>query len=228
MNPIIKKYKNAIVIDHFLPSETFERLSRLTEEMDYTYAAKTKWQKQYDIVETPPLEGPVYFSKPLSFGERNFPSPSDEALQQFVIAMHDRIKLIEEMIYPEKTPWDVFGIRPFLYARGSSLGWHTDGAKAGAYTYYLHSEWKADWGGELCVLECEPGAHVENSSGMTYPSELTQYDVKQFFPLPNRLVIIRGGSWHRVARIEAAAGSHLRRAISGFFFDSKQMAALLK
>ena len=36
-------------------------------------------------------------------------------------------------------------------------------------------------------------------------------------PKPNRLVIIRGGLPHKIAKVSVAAGSHLRRSITGFF-----------
>jgi len=223
VKPVVKEYENAIVIDHFLPSDLFQELKRTVGQFDYAFAARNKWQKQYDIVETPPLEGPVFASKSLTIKGKSIESPTVGPIRGFIDTILERQALIEKMTYPKLKAWDTFGVRPFLYARGSSLGWHTDGAKVAAYTYYLHDTWGPDWGGEISVLECEPGMHSRNANAFSFPKELIHYDVKQFFPVPNRFILIKGSAWHCVRRVEAAAGSNLRMALSGFFFDSSEL-----
>jgi hypothetical protein len=36
-------------------------------------------------------------------------------------------------------------------------------------------------------------------------------------PKPNRLVAIRGGTPHAIAKVRASAGSHVRASVGGFF-----------
>ena len=39
-------------------------------------------------------------------------------------------------------------------------------------------------------------------------------------PRPNRLVVIAGGNYHAIKRVDPAAGDHVRCSIAGFFMRS--------
>ena len=41
-----------------------------------------------------------------------------------------------------------------VYPTGAELSWHKDGALGGgAYSFYIHDEWKHTWGGNLMVAD---------------------------------------------------------------------------
>ena len=113
-----------------------------------------------------------------------------------------------------------------VYPAGSQLSWHDDGgSRVGAFIFYL-GEWSGDWGGELDVIDCPPediprqGTLAE--SVVTAPANVTS-----IFPRPNRLVIVAARTLHRIRRVDALAGSHVRQSVSGFVakLDEAQVCA---
>lgn len=96
--------------------------------------------------------------------------------------------------------------RVYRYAHGTSLDWHVDSVEhySGAFVLYAHEVWDRRWGGELLVVGRDRHAAGE-------------HDGTFLEPRPNRLVVIGGGAPHRVTRVTAAAGDHVRTSIGGFF-----------
>ncbi|MGW2215151.1 2OG-Fe(II) oxygenase [Nonomuraea sp. NPDC001684] len=113
--------------------------------------------------------------------------------------------------------------RFWRYGRGSGLGWHDDGRGRGAaFTLYLSGEWRATWGGELELFDCPvddvPCVHFDVARDlMDAPLPATA-----IAPRPNRLVVMAAGTFHRVRPVEAGAGDHLRRSITGFLAPKDQ------
>ena len=139
--------------------------------------------------------------------------------------------------------------RPFLYPAGSGLSWHTDiGFYSGAFTYYAHPRWSASWGGELMFADesaCDrslgekirmalvvEGGHPVGTAKTIVPPSLDQESVdavlcergagEYVMALPNRLVILKQGTPHRVARVDTAAGDNVRCSIAGFFVAQRR------
>jgi Rps23 Pro-64 3,4-dihydroxylase Tpa1-like proline 4-hydroxylase len=138
--------------------------------------------------------------------------------------------------------WDDFSASPSLYPVGTGLSWHRDAENnAGSFVYYVHPHWNVEWGGELLLGDpaqfsipgsqgpffnpapsgyADDGAawlnsHLENERAS---ETLMAHGAGSFvMPKPNRLVIIRGGLPHKIAKVSVAAGSHLRCSITGFF-----------
>ncbi|RDI63682.1 2OG-Fe(II) oxygenase [Nocardia pseudobrasiliensis] len=105
----------------------------------------------------------------------------------------------------------------WAYPAGTKLGWHDDGAqRAGAFTLYLSRQWRASWGGELDIIDCDVDAvpNVHNDLDLDLLASPT--DPIAIFPRPNRLVLMRSMTFHRIRRVDAAAGNVARESLTGF------------
>jgi Rps23 Pro-64 3,4-dihydroxylase Tpa1-like proline 4-hydroxylase len=112
-----------------------------------------------------------------------------------------------------------YSVRSYLYPQAVSLNWHSDARKGGAFTFYYHERWHRKWGGELLVAspELHPAAGAEGQAGRELPEPSEDDDGYMLRPLSNRLVIVRAGTAHKIAPVSRAAGSHVRRSLTGFF-----------
>lgn len=113
--------------------------------------------------------------------------------------------------------------RFYRYGRGSGLDWHDDGkSRVAAFILYLSAEWRATWGGELELFDCSvddvPCVEFNVAKDlMNAPTVATS-----IAPRPNRLVVMAGGTFHRVRKVEPSAGDNLRRSISGFLLGAAE------
>jgi 2OG-Fe(II) oxygenase superfamily len=143
---------------------------------------------------SPDLQGPEYFSY-----------PSDCAIDSVVDRLVSKLALFERWVGRPQEHWRSMTARAFLYPQGTSLDWHEDGdAFTGAFTLYTHLEWRPAWGGELLISAISDLATKPDSGTFVCPR-------------PNRLVIVRGGTPHKICRVSNLAGENIRQAISGFF-----------
>jgi hypothetical protein len=130
--------------------------------------------------------------------------------------------------------WVAMTATPYLHPPGVGMSWHADAKLyTGAFSYFIHPEWQADFGGELLVADgmskdmgeawwdnraADPISH-------RFPDLRQEHQAhgasggRFFAPVPNRLVILRRGVLHKVNRVSSLAGSRVRAAISGFFVD---------
>ncbi len=127
-----------------------------------------------------------------------------------------------------------------VYMSGAELSWHRDGALGGgAYSFYVHNEWKHTWGGNLMVADSETkvqyhgpldGTSLEDMIGRDYGFRSRTWDLsteskdtltpghgRYFAPVPNRLMITTGETTHKVERVDLSAGENSRRSLTGFF-----------
>lgn len=103
----------------------------------------------------------------------------------------------------EGRAWRTLTARAFVYPIGTGLDWHDDGGGySGAFSFYVNAEWRPQWGGELLIAA---------------PEKRTQQRGEFVLPVANRMVVLKGGVPHKVARVSSAAGSHHRASVSGFF-----------
>jgi Rps23 Pro-64 3,4-dihydroxylase Tpa1-like proline 4-hydroxylase len=129
------------------------------------------------------------------------------------------------------------------YMSGAELSWHRDSGVLGGYSFYCHREWSHMWGGNLLVAHPEThfegnrvspppieGTDLKDSFGRLYGARGVTFDhdlEKQciFQPghgqyimaKPNRLVILSNKVFHKVERIDSAAGNNSRVSLTGFF-----------
>jgi hypothetical protein len=47
-------------------------------------------------------------------------------------------------------------------------------------------------------------------------------------PKPNRLVVMAGGHPHKIARVDTAAGNHVRASVAGFFVRARSIEAITR
>lgn len=135
-----------------------------------------------------------------------------------------------------------FSMMVHAYAPGAELSWHRDGGQIAAYTFYAHREWHHLWGGNLLVAdsstECDevhptrnalPNTNLKDVIGDNYGKRGITFDYDKeweimqspgrgeyYMAIPNRLVIIPPTAFHRVERVDPAAGHHYRVSCTGF------------
>lgn len=108
------------------------------------------------------------------------------------------------------------------YPRRSALGWHNDagGGRIGEFVCFLHTEWGADWGGELVVLD--KAADQADRTGPDGTLSLTEFvgrnrsTMTLIPPLPNRVVFLRAGTAHTIKRVEDQWLAEPRLTFTGF------------
>lgn len=147
--------------------------------------------------------------------------PSGTALDRVLEAVLAEAGASAELV---GTSWAHVTARAYVYPRGAGLSWHVDDSAHydGAFIYYAHPHWNAHWGGELLVAENTPAdmpimGHRFDDEGIS--EALMESGHGRFVaPRPNRLVLL-GGAPHMVQPVRAAAGSHVRASVSGFFLS---------
>lgn len=147
--------------------------------------------------------------------------PAGDVADAVTNRFDDISALLQSTVGPADEAWLGYTRGFFRSDVGASLGWHNDEAVySGAYVFYASRHWEADWGGELCF----PGQE-RDLSGLSQQQKLDALDGGHYiFPRPNRLVLIRGGTPHRVAPVTAWAKSP-RYTVTGFFVNSTGLLA---
>jgi 2OG-Fe(II) oxygenase superfamily len=168
--------------------------------------------------------------------------PTGTAVDALMEALVEQEERLRPALGKYASDWDDFSASPALYPSGAGLSWHRDAENnAGSFVYYVHPHWNVEWGGELLLghpaqmtIPAAQGpffnpappdladdgpswlnSHLENEQAS---QTLLAVGAGSFvMPKPNRLVVIRGGLPHKIAKVSPAAGSYLRASITGFF-----------
>lgn len=156
--------------------------------------------------------------------------PTETAVDLVLDRLLRSARRLEPWIGKRGEEWIGIAARLAVYPQGTGLSWHDDAQiYSGAFTYYLHPEWAFEWGGELMLLDGPPDRRLAHRipprdrpsdplRGRCLPSEAyTRTEGRFVVPVPNRLVVLRGGVTHGVNPVKPAAGRVPRMAISGFF-----------
>ncbi|MET8151126.1 2OG-Fe(II) oxygenase [Actinoplanes sp. NPDC049668] len=140
--------------------------------------------------------------------------------------------VIEAFAIPE-VPWTVEESSTvtgavWRYPRGAALGWHNDagGGRIGEFVCFLHSDWGADWGGELIVLD-KAADHADRTGpdGTLSISEFvsrSRSTMTLIAPLPNRVVFLKAGTAHTIKRVEDQWQAKPRLTFTGFVTSKEQ------
>ncbi|MET8695601.1 2OG-Fe(II) oxygenase [Streptomyces bauhiniae] len=203
------------VFDDFLSPEDLTAVRRYVADERMTYLKNMRKPNHlYRLVEGDPLLGPTTF-----YGHPNLPQgfssyPSGTPVDTVCTTLLDGAEAFSSWIGFQGTDWQYFSCTPYVYPAGSGLSWHDDAlGRAGSFVLYVHDEWKSSWGAELLIAnqvgQREP--RVEQHQGVD--TDLGHYVA----PVPNRLVVIRAGTPHRVKNVSARAGDHYRMSVTGFF-----------
>ncbi len=217
--------EQVLVVDDFLIPSLVSDLWDEVQQLDYRSWKSEIWHKHYPLDSGDLYEGEVFMDLAV---ER-----AGVSTRQFMIALTQFEERFEYLTGKREEHWDAFTVRASVMPAGSGLSWHEDGgSKKGAFVYYLHPRWGVRWGGELMVAQrLDPAllAEVRAKQQHRRPYFETLF-LDQLLeapglgtyiaPRPNRLVVLKGGTWHCVRRVEAAAGDALRVTLSGFFFKA--------
>jgi Rps23 Pro-64 3,4-dihydroxylase Tpa1-like proline 4-hydroxylase len=176
--------------------------------------------------------------------------PTGSPLDPLFEIMHEKAVEHPELYGEEKKDWIAISGKMFVYPAGTGASWHNDGGMyRGAFIYYTHPRWDAQWGGQLLVADAsarETHHQLVAEQAKAWAGEVHR-ERKHYFgspvlgdealmkrgigsyvmPLPNRLVLLSGDNAHMVAKVNAAAGNHCRMSIAGFFLTPAAMADTL-
>lgn len=217
------------VVDDFLPADAFDEVFRYADQAPYKGVHDSGWRKVWRIGDGVPLQGPTSWFQSPSNPELNAQSveasppgtyPTGSGIDVFIKAVADIVPAYEDIVGPGSS-WKSLSFAPFVYPSGTALSLHADGYRyTGAYTYYVHRQWRIHWGAYLLVLPPE-------SNGMTSSAFLDDRSENEsvwspgiatcVLPKPNRLVLIGPGIRHLITRVDPNAGGTPRVSIAGFF-----------
>ncbi len=235
---VVSETENYIILDDFLDERSFGLIHEYTMMNDY--ARNPKWMKPWDLADSMPWQSgeTVYHpEKRLDAGDPRRQYPTGTAVDAFIE------KVINTKFYRQNfaSKAKAMTVRSYLHPQGGSLDWHDDGGRfAGAYAFYTHRRWHASWGGEFLLIEDElPGAMLpehEYMEGGEVKRRRTWYVIDKedlsvllmegatrttwFFPKPNRILMMRGGLWHKINLVKTNAAT-ARCSIAGFFLPDE-------
>lgn len=211
-----------LVMDDFLSASQLETLWDEVQQLDYRSWKSEIWNKHYPADSGDLYEGPAALDVAAD--------TACTAVQAFIVTLRASADKFENLCGRRGHDWQVLTVRPFVMPAGSCLSWHEDGGgKTGAFVFYAHPHWGARWGGELLVAQ--PPTPAAMATAREKQRDKQPYFETQILdalldspglgsyitPRPNRLVILKGGTWHSIRRVEPAAGDHLRVTLAGFF-----------
>ncbi len=217
-------FKNSkfAIYDDVLPPNVFDMIWVHAQYENYALAlAAQNWIKVWRIGDSAPLGSAEYH-----WSRRPFNNYMDAVGHYFTEIAKNSTDIVGE-----EGTWNELTMRSYIYPRGVKLSWHNDAENyAGAFTYYVHPKWGSTWGGELMVAEVPPfdqmkkkpkaGPHLDHEWEDDY---ILEHGVGQWIaPKPNRCVVMSGGVYHAVNRVDPDAGDHARVSIVGFLLKPKQ------
>ena len=231
---VLRETEDYIVCDDFLEPRDFELMLQYTQLQDY--ARNPKWMKPWDLADRAPWQSgeTVYHpTRRLPAGDPRRQYPTGTALDRLIE------RIIGTKFYRNRFAQTCRSVtaRSYLHQQGASLDWHNDAGRfAGAYAYYCHPRWHASWGGELLLIEddipdellpereiLEGGEIVRRRSwNVIHKDDLSELlfaratRTQFIFPVPNRILIMRRGLWHKIGLVKSNA-PFARCSVAGFF-----------
>ena len=226
---VIHNDENITIIDNFLDDET------LTKVRDQSECLKMKKLELGDDKVYKMNVGDIYKSENKYWSDKR---PWNNNFEPFMDALNEFVNNSKTCL-PEKQ-YDKISCMLHVYLSGAELSWHRDGALGGgAYSFYIHDEWRHTWGGNLLIADASTkmtpvkpleGTSIEDMLGRQYNIRSRTWNLKEesdmtlspghgryFAPIPNRLMITTGEIVHKVERVDQSAGENARRSLTGFF-----------
>lgn len=237
------------VIDDFLPEDQAREFWRYYEDCDFQSAHTPMVKGVWRVDDGQPLLGPqlIWPSRPpeellppgmkmpeMAFNQ--FLCPTGKAVDGVLSAIKAQANAHPDIVGTELKDWIGILAQLQVYPAGSGLSWHADlDVYTGAFIYYAHPEWNAQWGGELLIAD---RAVREAATGIRkrkhyfaaddFSDALMTGGVGRWVAArPNRLVLLAGKDMHAVAKVNPAAGHHVRASMSGFFISPAGVANLV-
>jgi hypothetical protein len=215
------KDEHVAVYDDFLSAHEQQELLRYLDTARYRKVMPEALGSAFRISDGDPFVGTEAVMRKDGAGDLRPAYPTETALDIVIERLRDHRSAIDEIICARGAAWSNATVCPYLYPAGCGLSWHTDGAYVGAYIYYAHQKWSPHWGGELLVSAGEAGESSAPNRRLVKDDEAEPPPMAGmgyfFAPRPNRMIYLRGGTFHAIKKVEAAAGDNMRISVSGFF-----------
>jgi len=221
------------VYDDFLSKPDFVGLWRFVQAQQYHRVHAGGWQPVWRMHDGEPWSSSIVHSARSRHAERAERLSAGSALSVYPTGTHlDRLVeeiclnagALEPLVGRQGRDWTIFTARAFLYPAGTGLGWHADAnVFTGAFSFYAHPEWSSDWGGEILAADIPDGESAPYHLGPGPDSRAVTELLERrglgdyVSPKPNRLIVLKAGTFHRINPVHPAAGSHVRCSIAGFF-----------
>jgi hypothetical protein len=222
------KTDQVVVFDSFLPQPAVAELLRFADQAPYKSVHHDGWHKVWRVHDGLPLRGPTTrYSGPDLTAVDDAPSSASRPVDAFARGIRDVLGEVSSLVGEIPADWDAISVTPWLYARGTGLSLHRDGAPyAGSYTYFLHPHWDLHWGGWLFVLaSAEDQAHVRRAF-LDNRAEAELISATGYgtciLPMPNRAVFISPRARHMISRVDDNAGNSVRISLAGFMQRREQ------
>jgi hypothetical protein len=148
------------------------------------------------------------------------------------------LERLAEWIGQPGEDWIAFTAAPYIHPAGVGMSWHADEVLyTGAFSFFVHPEWDAEFGGEFLIYDDAVTRHVaDNWRNRRFDPLAVAAPVhpqagctsgRFIAPIPNRLIVIKRGLMHKVNKVSPLAGSHVRASVTGFFLDTKVAARVM-
>lgn len=199
MNRFEAEQGKIVVYDNFLPDDVFSELQQEAKKHSYELVAHGN-DIAYKL-----NTGDIYKTT-----RKYWSHKKPEKFQSWFSAMNELNPV------PDSSE---FSLMVHAYKAGAEIDWHVDYSSIASYSFYIHDDWKPQWGGNLLVANAENTIDVQGNNGTVFdnnPSVMSPGYGSYFAPIPNRLVIIKG-VFHKVERVDQAAGNNMRMSFTGFF-----------
>jgi len=216
MAPSRQLFHTFAVVDSFLPDHIFREVAAFVEHAKYhpTPSGTSIW---HSVEQENPSEGidtfawacpAVLSALPPQGRDAMLASagillhPSHTIIDHVIEAVCQEADLSASLLGARGTDWLGLLASAFKYHTGARATWHNDENEyRGAFIYYVHENWERSWGGELMIGD--DTAKVGDGVFV--------------LPVPNRLVILKGGTPHSVASVSIRSGGRARTSVAGFF-----------
>jgi hypothetical protein len=222
--------ESMVVADDVLDDRSFHAVVDQVARGRFRSVHADAWDRSWPPRDGAPLRGPSVLVDPN--GTRPGPAlrhPTGSIVDALIDEIFEIAAQRPAVVGRRGPEWDALYLAPWLYPVGTALSAHFDsGPYCGAFTFFAHHHWLAGWGGELVV---EPSGaplvaeEAQPADGWLSddPTELDTVGsgiALAISPRPNRLVLLGPDRRHRIARVDANAGAHVRASIAGFFLRS--------
>lgn len=203
--------------DGFLTSSAFEELWSSLRALRYQFQGDV-WSRAWGLGESPPVASDTFLASDLPIGDG-----LDLLFEKIAKSIHT-----STLFGTNGVDWDQIGFRVFIHSRGSRLLPHSDSPKyVGAAVFYAHPKWSALWGGELLFPDTdfitEDAAYDGQFLDQAVDRSILSSGIGAYVcPKPNRLVLIKGGTWHMTNRVDADAGANMRCTVCAFVYKKVQ------
>lgn len=218
---------NVLVIDDFLAPQAFQAVSE--------YVSSRRYPGRIGLIGHKVAYGLQSHIHLTRQGRNRFPQFAEELERDTLIQgmpsgapidlVTDQLAALGEPLHTRvgrpDGDWLAFTRDVYRSGVGAGFAWHRDAKTyTGAYVFYASPTWDVDWGGELCVH----ARHVsEDLRDISRKDKLVRFEEGQyFFPRPNRIVVIRGGTPHCVRPVTDKA-SIKRHTVAGFFLTDRDI-----